>query len=209
MKHHPMGDVVPGVSIVDTAEDLCTLQNPDMAAVIWDRALPDGFQTWVDALPPEQLPGMRMIVEPRLVQDVLTAVCEETGTPACAHRDWLVADVASLAERFLAELPAHWLRVRMDVVDDNACRRFHIDAVKARLICTYRGQGTEYGTTEQGAEPAHIHQVPTGCPVILRGTQWPESPESGLRHRSPPIQGTGETRLLLVIDPIFDPVEEE
>ncbi|MEM9762584.1 MAG: DUF1826 domain-containing protein, partial [Pseudomonadota bacterium] len=45
-------------------------------------------------------------------------------------------------------------------------------------------------------------------PIILRGTQWPETPRSGLLHRSPPIEGTGEARLILVIDPIFDPDEE-
>ncbi|MEW7008160.1 DUF1826 domain-containing protein [Lentilitoribacter sp. EG35] len=33
----------------------------------------------------------------------------------------------------------------------------------------------------------------------------PETPTSGLLHRSPPIDGTGETRLLLVLDPVSDP----
>ena len=33
----------------------------------------------------------------------------------------------------------------------------------------------------------------------------PERPNAGLRHRSPPIEGTGETRLVLVLDPIVDP----
>lgn len=56
--------------------------------------------------------------------------------------------------------------------------------------------------------PEHVHTVPTGAPVILRGTLWPETPEANLRHRSPPIEGSGETRLLLVIDPIHDPEDE-
>ncbi|MCZ4269037.1 DUF1826 domain-containing protein, partial [Rhodobacteraceae bacterium G21628-S1] len=47
-----------------------------------------------------------------------------------------------------------------------------------------------------------------GAPIILRGTRWPETPVSGVLHRSPPIAGTGETRLLLVLDPIDDPAEE-
>ena len=34
------------------------------------------------------------------------------------------------------------------------------------------------------------------------------NPITGLLHRSPPIEGTGETRLVLVLDPIDDLDEE-
>jgi len=34
------------------------------------------------------------------------------------------------------------------------------------------------------------------------------APVWGLLHRSPPIEGTGETRLVLVLDPVIDPEEE-
>lgn len=36
-----------------------------------------------------------------------------------------------------------------------------------------------------------------------------ERPASGLLHRSPPIEGAGETRLVLVLDPIHDPEIEK
>jgi hypothetical protein len=95
-----------------------------------------------------------------------------------------------------------------DAVTTNACRRFHIDAVTARLVCTYRGTGTQYGIGADGAEPRRVFTVPTGAPILLRGTLWPERPHSGLLHCSPPIEGTGETRLVLVLDPVDDPEEE-
>lgn len=47
-----------------------------------------------------------------------------------------------------------------------------------------------------------VFTVPTGAQIVLRGTNWPEYPASGLMNRSP--DGTDETRLMLVIDPIFD-----
>jgi hypothetical protein len=50
--------------------------------------------------------------------------------------------------------------------------------------------------------------VATGAPILLRGTLWPGDPPSGLMHRSPPIEGTGETRLVLVLDPVDGPEEE-
>ncbi|WP_367648814.1 DUF1826 domain-containing protein [Ruegeria arenilitoris] len=111
--------------------------------------------------------------------------------------------------RFFTDLMrSKWLRLRLDVVATNACRRFHIDAVTSRLVCTYRGTGTRYGISTDGTDPSRVFTVPTGSPVVLRGTLWPENPKSGLLHRSPPIEGTGETRLLLVLDPVADPEHE-
>jgi hypothetical protein len=53
-----------------------------------------------------------------------------------------------------------------------------------------------------------VFQVATGAPFVLRGTLWPEKPASGLLHRSPPIAATGETRLVLVLDPMDTPEED-
>jgi G3E family GTPase len=51
--------------------------------------------------------------------------------------------------------------------------------------------------------------APTGSPIMLRGTLWPQQPNKSVLHHSPPIEGTGETRLVLVLDPIFDPGETD
>jgi hypothetical protein len=116
----------------------------------------------------------------------------------------MIDDIAALARRFATLMRARRVRVRLDVVSGDACRKFHRDAVTARLICTYRGAGTQYGLSVDGGAPEVIEQTPRGAPILLRGLHWPERPRSGLVHRSPPVAGTGETRLLLVIDPIFD-----
>ncbi|MEO1331185.1 MAG: DUF1826 domain-containing protein, partial [Pseudomonadota bacterium] len=133
--------------------------------------------------------------------------------PDCPERDLLIEDVAALAHGFAKIADASYLRVRLDVVTTNACRKFHIDSVTARLICTYRGTGTQYGNSSGksfgGGEPQTVLTAPTGSPMVLRGTLWPEDPPSGLLHRSPPIAGTGETRLLLVLDPVDDPISED
>jgi len=102
---------------------------------------------------------------------------------------------------------APYVRLRVDRITTNACRRFHVDAITARLICTYRGTGTQYGNATEGAQPEQVFTVPTGCPMLLRGRLWPEAPHAQLLHRSPPIEGSGETRSVLVLDPIFDPIK--
>lgn len=194
-----------GVGLADTPEGLSAIHSRNCAAAIWRRQPLPGFQSWIDALQPERLPSARVVLRPERVRDAALEVCEACGTPDCAERSMLIDDAAALADLFSGLMGAPYLRLRFDIVRNNACRRFHIDAVTARLVCTYRGTGTQYGVSTDGAEPARVFTVPTGAAVVLRGTLWPERPTSGLLHRSPPIEGTGETRLLLVLDPIVDP----
>ena len=202
-------DTAIGVGSVLASADLSMIRRPDCAATIWRRDLPPSFRSWIDALEPEQLPKARVILRPEEARDVISEACNEAGTPDCAERERLLDDVAALADTFAGLMGAPYLQMRLEVITTNACRKFHIDAVKARLICTYRGTGTQYGNAAGGAEPQDVFTVPTGAPILLRGTLWPESPKSGLLHRSPPIDGTGETRLLLVLDAFEDEDQDE
>ena len=190
---------------VVTASDLAGLAHftrPDCPAALWPRTLPFDVQSWLDALPSDQLPCGRVTVLDTAVDDAVVQLCEAAGTPDGPQRRWLVADIAALAATVFPLTEARFLRLRLDVITTNACRKFHIDAVRARLVCTYRGTGTQFGF---GKDPQEITTAPTGAPLLLRGTLWPPEPDLGLRHRSPPIEGTGETRLVLVLDPILEP----
>jgi len=201
-------DAAIGVGVADRPEDLAVLKKPGCAAALWRRQMPGAVKDWLDGLDPDQLPRGRVILRPDAFSKTLAHLCEMAGTPDCAERAWLEADIADLAEQFAGLMSARYLRLRLDVVTTNACRKFHIDALMARLVCTYRGSGTQYGISVDGAEPTRVFQVQTGSPILLRGTLWPQDPPSGLLHRSPPIEGTGESRLVLVLDPVFDPQEE-
>lgn len=197
-----------GVAVADRPEGLAAFLRPGCAAAIRRRQPPAGLRAWIEALDPRLLPKARVILRPAAVPVALRAICDTSGTPAGPERDRLEEDIAALADLFAGLMRARWLRLRLDVVTTNACRRFHIDAVTARLVCTYRGTGTQYGISTDGAEPRRVFTVPTGAPILLRGTLWPEPPRAGLLHRSPPIEGTGETRLVLVLDPLDKPEED-
>lgn len=197
-----------GVGVAQTPEKLSILTKPGCAAAIWQRHPMPDFQTWIDELHPDKLPSTRLILQRQNVQTALSQVCDAAGTPDGPQRQHLIEDVATLADIFCDVMSAPFVRLRLDRVTTNACRRFHIDAVTARLVCTYRGTGTQYGISTDGAEPRRVFTTPTGAPILLRGTLWSEQPHSGLLHRSPPIEGSGETRLVLVLDPIFDPEDE-
>lgn len=202
-------DAAVGVGVADDPAGLRAFLQPGCAAAIWRRTLPKDVHSWLETLPEDALPNGRVILPKSAVAETVGHLCDASGLPTGSERSWLEADVTEMAQMFADLMQTEYLRLRLDKIQTNACRRFHIDAITARLVCTYRGTGTQYGVSKDGADPKRVFTVPTGAPILLRGTRWPADPPSGLLHRSPPIEGTGETRLVLVLDPIFDPDEAE
>lgn len=197
-------DAAIGVAVSDTVDGLSAIHTPGCAAAVWRRPPVPAFQSWIEALPAEVLPQGRLILRPETARAAVTQLCEIAGTPATPERKCLIDDVAALAESFASTLGARYLRLRLDPVTTDACRRFHVDAIHARLVCTYRGPGTQYGLSTDGQPPTRVFSVPTGAPILMRGTLWPDG-ATGVLHRSPPIEGTGTTRLVLVLDVVDDP----
>ncbi|SER88709.1 Protein of unknown function [Tranquillimonas rosea] len=200
-------ELLPGVLVVSEPSGIKDIKADGVAGVVWQRHPLASFQNWIDTLDPLVLSRARIVLRPEAVRSAVAATCDKAGPPDGPERERLLDDIAALAEMFANVTGSRWLRLRLDIVATNACRRFHVDRISARLICTYRGTGTQYGTTEDG-DPEVIHTVATGAPFVMRGTLWKPSPDPGLVHRSPPIEGTGETRLMLVLDPVDDPDED-
>jgi len=125
-----------------------------------------------------------------------------------------VADMAQLLGHFfelIASLETpHSVRLRIESLADDACRRFHVDRSRLRLLCTYRGPGTEWLAEDQVNRHALATHQPNerilrfGEPrrlepfwvAVMKGDRFPGNAGRGLVHRSPPIAGTGRRRLL-------------
>lgn len=203
-----VGDAAIGIEMADDPAALSVFLRPGCAAAIWRRQPPPEVQSWLDGIDGEALPRARVILPPHAVGEAVQHLFDIANLPDGTERAWLQKDIVGLADIFSDLMNARYLRLRLDAVTTNACRKFHIDAVTARLVCTYRGTGTQYGISTEGHEPRRVFTTQTGAPIVLRGTLWPAEPSSGLLHRSPPIEGTGETRLVLVLDPVDDPEDE-
>ncbi|MBX2876011.1 MAG: DUF1826 domain-containing protein [Saprospiraceae bacterium] len=162
--------------IVDAPEGLRLIHHAACPAVIWQREPALRFQRWIDALDPEHLPTARMTLRPDAVPSAIEHLCTGARLPEGYERGCLIGDISAMAHIFADIMGADYLALRLDVVASNACRKFHRDAITARLICTYRGTGTQYGLSSNDDDPAEVLTVPTGAPMILRGTEWPVSP---------------------------------
>lgn len=202
--HQTLHNGVIGVDVVEDVDQLQTILRPTSSAAIWNRACPADAMVWLGNVAPDLLPSGRVTLQAAAVAETVDHLCDMSGLPECAHRDWLQHDIAMLADRFADVVEAQYLRLRLQPVSNNACRKFHIDAMSSRLVCTYRGAGTQYGTSKNGDDPSRVYSVPTGSPILMKGDLWPSRAAAPLLHRSPPIEGSGQTRLVLVLDPVAD-----
>ncbi len=191
---------------------LAALRQPGIELALWQRGADPRLAAlveWLQTLPPAQLPVCRMNLQPAEAVAKLNAAFDISDTPHSALRWTLVADIADLVARFAAITGCDTVRLRLDAIPNNACRRWHRDCVPLRLITTYRGPGTEWVAPGQGqaviAQPdldaPYSAQVAPLDVALFKGCGWPEAAhDSGIVHRSPPIEGLGLTRLVLVLN---------
>ena len=196
------GSATAGVAFVDEIDGLACLFDGNTAGVIWRRRMQERMQSWLDALPVDQLPTGRIVLPVSQVRSAVTELMNISEMPDCAERKLLLDDICLLAHEFDELFAPAYLRLRFDVVTTNKCPKFHIDHVAARLLCTYRGTGTEYSFLDDQKRPAEIFPTPNCAAIVLRGTKWPTDCANNLVHRSPEINDGNKTRLLFVIDPV-------
>lgn len=171
---------------------LAAILDPVVALAAWRRPVPVGLST-------ADLSGFEAI---RLESDrgaiaagLRTALA---GQPAADWHAPVADDAGVLGERFAAIMGCDRMVVRLEPVSTNACKKFHTDHVTVRLLTTYLGQGTQWIVGDE--DDAAVRQMAAGHVALFKGRRW--APDTRVLHRSPPIDGTGEVRLLLVIDPI-------
>jgi uncharacterized protein DUF1826 len=167
-------------------------------AAIWCRPLPRAVGNWLDSLAARDLPDGRYIAHPRDVAASIATLFAARGLASTPALTWLGKDIEQLSHHVCEIAGTERVRLRLERVDDNGCSRLHIDHVVARMICTYRGPGSQVGF--DATAPGGLQIVPTGMPIMLKGKRWPGENPPMLKHRSPAIEGTGITRLVLVLE---------
>ena len=185
---------------------LRAIVQPDIELAVWQRQSAPAWAHWIDRLSAPDLPTCSFDMAPDEITAALQTSCDASGMPSGPARNALIADIADLSGAFAAVLRVSTVRLRLAVITDNACRRWHRDCVPLRLICTYRGPGTQWVPPVFGApvlasadeETAHALPLQTGDVALFKGCGWPgQTHDGGIVHRSPRIDGTGLARLVL------------
>lgn len=182
----------------DVPDTLAGIRDRDRALTLWQRPVPVALAAPLDQLDLDGIDDLELTIDLPVAGATIEAALEAAGYdgPAAAL---LTQDIAHLATRFADIAGGGQLKLRLEVVETDACRRFHADFVTYRLITTYRGQATQW---VRAARPNAVAQMRAGEVGIFKGRMLLDEPP--ILHRSPPIAATGEQRLLLVLDPVTE-----
>jgi hypothetical protein len=184
---------------------LLNILRPEVNLAIWRRHLPGSLTNAVKPLC-DMAPFAGVAEDtPEAALDALVATMP-TAVPSS-----LLIDIERLAITFVAiARTGGAVRLRLEAITGPACRRWHADAVGLRLLCTYRGAGTEWVPMAGGATaarrlvadalPSSPRRIATGAVAILKGEGFVGNAGFGCIHRSPPAGPGRRTRLLLCID---------
>lgn len=122
----------------------------------------------------------------------------------------LARDIAALTELYTDLLGCPAVGVRLEALDRAMCPGWHSDRTGIRLLCTYRGPGTEW-LDDTGIDRGRLRALQPMPPsdraaafdiVLLKGSLWQGNAGRGAIHRSPaPRDGI---RYLLALDALWD-----
>lgn len=189
------------------------IQESEVNLSLWRRTPLEMVAREVARLRAADLPDVRCPTSAATFGADIDALLQRQGLDPRAFSAWR-ADLHRVAGLFFAVSGTADVTARLETTETDGCRRFHVDRTRLRLLCTYRGPGTEWLPDEQVDRDAQGNGAPNeqilrfGEPSrfepfwvgILKGDAYPGNAGRGLVHRSPPIAGSGRARLLFCLD---------
>ncbi len=184
---------------------------PEIQLAEWRRPADPVIADWLEAHLDDLGAGFRQTLAPGQAPDL-------SRLPAGAGRDALADDLRLLAEMLGELLDASTIGIRLEVVRQAMCPRLHVDRVGIRMLCTYRGLGTEWvddayidrrflGAGANGKPDASSglllpsHRIESIAPfnvALLKGSLWQGNAGRGIVHRSPAVPQP--PRVLVALD---------
>ena len=197
-------------------EDPRTLRQillPGINLGLWQRPAEVSIAEELLQLKISDLPDMRCSTRLGSFDDDVCALLEQRKLDSTAFINWR-RDLHYLADCYFSVCGGRDVTMRLVTTNEDGCRRFHADRTNLRLLCTYRGPGTEWLPDEQVDRLALEKGAPNdsivrhGSPSelapfwagIMKGEGYPGNKGRGLVHRSPAIGGSGQTRVLFCLD---------
>ena len=103
--------------------------------------------------------------------------------------------------------------LRMAQTDQAMCPGWHFDKTSIRLVCTYKGPGTQWVKNQdlnrhslrsQNHQEQPFYQASEGEIVLLKGSLWQNNEAYGAIHRSPAVDASEGLRMVVTIDPLWN-----
>jgi len=193
-----------GILTVEDVTDLAWIHDHDIQGVCLRRQPDPDLEAELAAVDARGWP-----VGPVNARNTLAALEAGDGLEYLPQAPRLRADIVRLATVYTDLIGCPETGLRFVRLEGTLCPRFHIDRVGVRLLCTYRGPGTQWGrrdallpTDRPPASP--VGQARAFDVLLLKGSTWPENAHLGAVHRSPAPGRDSPPRLLLSIDAVWN-----
>ena len=163
----------------------------------------------------EQMDCLEYFLEDEFEYSELSNILNEDlpHGPNIDHRAAFIDDICSISQTFFEESNTKKISIQVQVITSDKCRFFHVDNNIRRLLCTYKGPGTQwieesnvnYDWIGKGdndkivKDKSKIQEANEFDILILRGLRYSRQ-SRGTVHRSPEIQQTNQKRILLKLD---------
>jgi len=195
------------------SEILRQILNPEVNLSLWQRPHHVEISQELSTLMTSDSLEIRCSTSLESFDNDLNEMLTQQGFNPSKFPNWRT-DLQKLADCYFGVSGQHEFTLRLETTNKDGCRRFHVDRTRLRLLCTYHGPGTEWLANEQVdrsalnsgglnndmirfGEPSQFAPFWVG---ILKGKMYPGNSARGLVHRSPQIEGSGQTRLLFSLD---------
>lgn len=177
---------------------------------VWRRNLSPAVATYARSLVDRDGSLRLDVVEERSVLDRL---------PDGPGREAFAADLTRSLRLYARAVGSAAFRAELGVVKTDKCRRFHVDYYRLRWVCSYVGPGTEWledpdvvaevlddGPRDHEAfnlalmrRPERLRRLDAGHVLLMKGRGLPGPGFGGPLHRSPPIEASGQRRLVFTM----------
>jgi hypothetical protein len=197
---------------------LVAIFDPGVQVTWYDRTPDPAITRYLDAVTAGSIPPGRSCVvkEGEALPDL--------GFPNHDGRDALLTEIGWLTRLYTDLLGCPSAALRVEVLDRPMCPRFHVDRTGIRLVCTWRGPGTEWlhdgwadrsrlGAGSRGLADEHsglmlpgaeVGNIPSFAVGLLKGSLWQGNAGRGAIHRSPQIAASDGPRVMLSLDAIWE-----
>lgn len=226
-----LASVPAGMTALSGARQACNLPDfnpmallsifePAQQVMVVDRQANASLTGYLQHISAKLGPGFRLTLRPE--QASATGLDAQLKLPEAPGKMALLSDIGQLVQVYADLMDCPQVGLRLEVLTQAMCPKFHIDRTGIRLLCTYVGPGTEWleeGFCNRAAltrthaslddfhqalilHPHGIHQASPQALVLLKGSRWQGNDHAGAIHRSPQIT-PGFTRVVLALDAIW------
>jgi len=193
--------------LADSPDELLALRAPDKNISIFSWAAPTELREAVASRMPADLITGRWRV-PKHASETLLELVDDQVTRS------IMAGLLPAIAAYSQLVHGTHLEVSLEHTREQPCPLFHVDRLSYRLLCTFRGPGTQWlddrfvhrrflgkGSNQRIVRyGANIYEVDRFDVCVLKGESVPGGYRRGIVHRSPPVSPCDGTRWYLRID---------